>query len=438
MELDLAGMHQLAAGQGIDPGTLDAALSEALRLAYLKTPHAAKHARIELDPRAGSFTVWAQDEIPGEPTEEDPHPAPTLGEEYDDTPHDFGRLAAATARQVISQLFRKAEDDKVFGAFSGQKGKLITGIVQQDAKDTANVHVAVGDVEALLPRREQVPGERYRHGERIRVYVVNVARGLKGPEIVVSRSHPELVRRLFEREVPELVSGAVSIMAIAREAGARTKIAVRANTEGVNPKGALIGPGGARVRAVMENLGPEKIDIVDWSADPAKFVAAALSPAVATGVQVISEKNNTAIAFIHDDQLSLAIGKTVQPFFEPLGFEWRVNVAILSSLAARETFVATLGQIAAAEDPEEPSAHLATMTYQKDTLTNKAGDQLFNPATIAAILVFFVYALQCMATAAAMRRETGTWKWPAIAYTYMFVTAWVMAALTRVIVAMLM
>ena len=142
-------------------------------------------------------------------------------------------------------------------------------------------------------------------------------------------------------------------------------------------------------------------------------------------------------SYTMDNSWAAAIGKTVQPVFEPLGFEWRINVAILSSLAARETFVATLGQIAAAEDPEEPSAHLATMTYQKDTLTNKAGDQLFNPATIAAILVFFVYALQCMATAAAMRRETGTWKWPAIAYTYMFVTAWVMAALTRVIVAML-
>ena len=142
-------------------------------------------------------------------------------------------------------------------------------------------------------------------------------------------------------------------------------------------------------------------------------------------------------SYTMDNSWAAAIGKTVQPVFEPLGFEWRVNVAILSSLAARETFVATIGQIAAAEDPEEPSAHLATMTYQQDTLTNKAGDQLFNPATIAAILVFFVYALQCMATAAAMRRETGTWKWPAIAYTYMFVTAWVMAALTRVIVAML-
>ena len=143
-------------------------------------------------------------------------------------------------------------------------------------------------------------------------------------------------------------------------------------------------------------------------------------------------------SYTMDNSWAAVIGKTVQPVFEPLGFEWRVNVAILSSLAARETFVATLGQIAAAEDPEEPSAHLATMTYQQDTLTNKAGDQLFNPATVIAILVFFVYALQCMATAGAMRRETGTWKWPIIAYTYMFATAWIMAALTRVVVAMLM
>ena len=158
---------------------MDDALAEALRLAYLKTPHAAKHARVELDERAGSFTVWAADDIPVEPTEDDPHPAPELGEEYDDTPHDFGRLAAATARQVITQLFRKVEDEKVFGAFSGQKGKLVTGIIQQDASDSTNVHVAMGEVEAILPRREQVPGERYRHGERIRVYVVNVARGIK-------------------------------------------------------------------------------------------------------------------------------------------------------------------------------------------------------------------------------------------------------------------
>ena len=143
-------------------------------------------------------------------------------------------------------------------------------------------------------------------------------------------------------------------------------------------------------------------------------------------------------SYTMDNSWAAAIGKTVQPIFEPLGFEWRVNVAILSSLAARETFVATLGQIAAAEDPEDPGAHLATMTYQQDTLTNKAGDQLFNPATVIAILVFFVYALQCMATAGAMRRETGTWKWPIIAFTYMFVMAWVMAALSRALVAAFM
>lgn len=401
MELDLAEIRQLAAEQGIDAETLDQALCEALLLAYQKMPHSSPHARVELDDRAGTFTVWARDEVPAEPgaagqaghrtdaegapdaerpeedavgqpaarpvdqvedlksvpaepqgeseaegpqgpagitaeagvraasgrgtsedgtpgapgrdgSEEDDRPRMVLGEEYDDTPKDFGRMAASTARQVIRQLFQEAEDERIFGAFSGQKGKLITGVVQQDADDPSNVHVAVGDVEAILPKREQVPGERYRHGERLRVYVVNVSRGLRGPEIVVSRSHPELVRRLFEREVPELVSGAVSIMSIAREAGARTKIAVRANTKGVNPKGALIGPAGARVRAVMENLGPEKIDIVDWSAEPADFVAAALSPAVVKEVQIVSKTNRTAIAFIKDAQLSLAIGKEGQ------------------------------------------------------------------------------------------------------------------------------
>jgi N utilization substance protein A len=153
----------------------------------------------------------------------------------------------------------------------------------------------------------------------------------------VSRSHPELVRRLFEREVPELVSGAVSIMAIAREAGARTKIAVHANTEGVNPKGSLIGPGGARVRAVMENLGPEKIDIVDWSKDPAQFVAAALSPAVATGVQIVSEKNKTAIAYIHDDQLSLAIGKEGQNARLAAKLTgWKIGIESSEAHAAKE------------------------------------------------------------------------------------------------------
>lgn len=312
MQLDLAGIHELAKQQGIDSQTLDSALEEALRLAYLKTPGAHQHARVELDDRAGTITIWARKAVAQEPTEENPDPEPELGEEFDDTPRNFDRQAAMAARQVIGQLFREADDEKVFGAFSGQRGKLITGIVQQDDSDTYNVHVRVGDVEALLPRREQVPGEHYHHGQRLRVYVVSVNRGLRGPEITVSRSHPDLVRLLFEREVPELVSGSVSIMAIAREAGARSKVAVRANANGVNPKGALIGPAGQRVRAVMSNLGEEKIDIVDWSKDPAKFIQAALSPAEVDSVAIVSEKNKTAVAFVPEGQLSLAIGKEGQ------------------------------------------------------------------------------------------------------------------------------
>jgi N utilization substance protein A len=303
--------------------------------------------------------VWARKEIPQEPTEDNPYPRPELSDEFDDTPKDFGRMAAATARQVITLLFRQAADNKIFGAFAGQKGKLITGIVQQNLRDPNNVHIQVGDVEALLPRREQVPGEKYTHGERVRVYVVSVARGLKGPEIIVSRSHPDLVKLLFEREVPELVSGAVSIMAIAREAGARTKIAVRANAQGVNPKGALIGPAGSRVRAVMENLGEEKIDIVDYSADPAAFIAAALSPAHTTQVHVVSEKNKTALAFIHDDQLSLAIGKEGQNARLAAKLTgWKIGVESEEARAAQEA--AGLEQTgkseAAAVKPDEPTA----------------------------------------------------------------------------------
>jgi N utilization substance protein A len=312
MQLDLEDIHELAQQQGIDAQTLDAALEEALRLAYMKTPGASSHARVELDSRAGTMTIWARKPIPVAPTPDNPHPEPQWGEEFDDTPQNFDRQAAMTARQVIAQLFRQADDERVFGAFTGQRGKLISGIIQQDEDDPYNVHVRVGDVEALLPRREQVPGEHYHHGDRIRVYVVSVNRGLRGPEIIVSRSHPDLVRLLFEREVPELVSGQVSIMAIAREAGARSKVAVRANANGVNPKGALIGPAGQRVRAVMANLNNEKIDIVDWSKDPAKFIQAALSPAQADSVAVVSEKNKTAVAFVPESQLSLAIGKEGQ------------------------------------------------------------------------------------------------------------------------------
>ena len=224
----------------------------------------------------------------------------------------FGRIAAQTAKHVIRQGIREVERGQLFEEYSSRQHDIVTATVIKTDPKKGNVTLEIGKSEAILPKSEQVPGEELVEGQHVKVYVVDVRRSTRGPQILISRTHPGLVKRLFELEVPEIYDGTVEVKAISREAGARTKIAVRANTEGVNPKGALIGPGGARVRAVMENLGPEKIDIVDWSADPAKFVAAALSPAVATGVQVISEKNQTAIAFIHDDQLSLAIGKEGQ------------------------------------------------------------------------------------------------------------------------------
>ena len=226
---------------------------------------------------------------------------------------EFGRIAAQTAKHVIRQGLREGERNLQCSEMQSRAHELIAATVVSIDPERGNVVLDLGKGgSAVLPRNEQVPGETFTEGQTVQVYVVDVLATDRGPRVTISRTHPGLVKRMFELEVPEIYDGTVEVKAIAREAGARTKLAVKANTDGVNPKGALIGPSGARVRAVMENLGPEKIDIVDYSDDPAKFVAAALSPAVATGVQVISEKNKTAIAFIHDDQLSLAIGKEGQ------------------------------------------------------------------------------------------------------------------------------
>ena len=198
-------------------------------------------------------------------------------QEYDDTPAGFGRIAATTARQVILQRLRDVEDELTFGEYAGREGDIVAGVIQQ-GKDPRTVLVDLGKLEAVLPPAEQVPGERYIHGERIRCYVLRVHKGHRGPSVTLSRTHPGLVKKLFALEVPEIAEGAVEIVAIAREAGHRTKIAVRSHQPGVNAKGACIGPMGSRVRNVMNELHGEKIDIVDYSEDPAGFVANALSP----------------------------------------------------------------------------------------------------------------------------------------------------------------
>ena len=221
-----------------------------------------------LDRKSGHVTVFAA-ELDDEGTK--------VGE-YDDTPEGFGRIAATTAKQIMLQRLRDAEDDVRFGEFLGKEGDLISGVIQQ-GRNPDDVMVDLGKLEAILPLGERVPGERYQHGERIKSLVISVRKGMRGPQVTLSRSHPNLVRKLFALEVPEIADGTVEIAPIAREAGHRTKIAVQSNLQGVNAKGACIGPMGQRVRNVMAELHGEKIDIVDWADDPAQFVANALSPA---------------------------------------------------------------------------------------------------------------------------------------------------------------
>jgi len=231
--------------------------------------------------------------------------------EYDDTPEGFGRIAATTAKQIMLQRLRDAEDDIRFGEFSGKEGDIISGVIQQ-GRNPDDVMVNLGKLEALLPLGERVPGERYDHGTRIKCLVISVRKGMRGPQITLSRSHPNLVRKLFALEVPEIADGTVEIAAVAREAGHRTKIAVLSTASGVNAKGACIGPMGQRVRNVMSELHGEKIDIVDWSEDPAELIGHALSPAQVTSVEVVDLAARSARVVVPDFQLSLAIGKEGQ------------------------------------------------------------------------------------------------------------------------------
>lgn len=316
MDIDMSVLRMLEHERDISLDVLLSAIEQALQSAYQRTPGAYANARVEIDRRTGHVTVLAREELetvvePASEEDGEPQVTRTLGPEFDDTPEGFGRIATATARQVIVQRLRDAEDDQVLGAFRDKEGELLSGVIQQ-GRDPRVVQVDVGGTEAVLQPHEQVPTERYVHGERLRAYVLEVARGMKGPSISLSRTHPNLVRKLFEMEVPEIADGTVEITSIAREAGHRSKMAVRATVPGVNAKGACIGPMGARVRAVMAELHGEKIDIVDHSDDPAQFVANALSPSRVTSVTVVDEVARAARVVVPDFQLSLAIGKEGQ------------------------------------------------------------------------------------------------------------------------------
>jgi transcription termination/antitermination protein NusA len=306
VNVDIAALRAIERDKDIPFETVIAAIETALLTAYKHTDGHEAHARIDIDRRSGLVRVMAQELGEGG----------VVDREWDDTPEGFGRIAATTARQVILARLRDAEHERTYGEFATKEGEIVAGVVQRDARANARGVVVValggGQTEGVLPAAEQVPGESYQHGDRIRCYVVGVTRGMRGTQITLSRTHPNLVRKLFAFEVPELVDGSVEIVAVAREAGHRSKIAVRSTVPGVNPKGACIGPMGSRVRGVMSELAGEKIDIIDWSEDPATFVGNALSPSKVVSVTVLDAATRTARVVVPDFQLSLAIGKEGQ------------------------------------------------------------------------------------------------------------------------------
>jgi N utilization substance protein A len=276
-------------------------IEAAVLTAYTETPEPNRYARVQLDRETGDIQIFV----------------PTFNELGERVSEDvlevegFDRIATSTARQTIKQQMRATNDAEIVGEFTTSVGDVISGIIQQ-GRDPKMIHVNLGRIEGKIPPQEQVPGEVYTHGERIKCFVVEVKQGLKGPEIMLSRSHPGLVKQLFALEVPEIKDGIVEIMGVSREAGHRTKIAVRSHRAGVSPKGSLIGPLGARSRAVMDELNGEKIDIVDYDEDPAKYVAHALAPAKVSSVTVVDELSRSAKVVVPDYQLSLAIGKDGQ------------------------------------------------------------------------------------------------------------------------------
>ncbi len=384
----MEGIRTIEREKGIETGTLVAALEDALLAAYKKTPGAARHAEVILDGE-GEFRVFSI-EIPSDleerlldeareaAIEELERIEEETGERHhtlvndddldldwsqvpeeqmvrcDVTPHDFGRIAAMTAKQVIQQRIREAERAMMYDEYIDRQGEVVTGIVQQ-AGDRNNVLVDLGKVEALLPRSEQVDGERYEQGSRIKAVITEVRSGTKGPQVILSRRDPELIKTLFELEVPEIADGLVEIRGVAREPGYRSKIAVESHAQGVDPVGACVGPRGSRVRMVVSELRGEKIDIIPWNTEPARFVAKALQPARVREVY-IDDDTREATVVVPDDQLALAIGKEgLNARLAARLTGWKVDIQSDTEFAQAEADAAFAGE----DDSQEFSGRCA-------------------------------------------------------------------------------
>jgi N utilization substance protein A len=320
-------IEQLGREKGIDPEVLFEALESALLSASRKTLGAAENVRMEIDRKTGTLKVFGRKKVVDAVS--DPklelslteakalNPEAELGDELEQElpPQEFGRIAAQTAKQVILQRVRDAERERIYKEFEGKEGQILRGLVHRIEK--RNVILEIGKAEAILPEREQIPGERYNPGDRVRAYVLEVRRSLKGPQITLSRTHPGFLARLFETEIPEIQEGIVVVKAASREPGERAKVAVASTKRDVDPIGACVGLRGTRIQVISRELRGEKIDIIEWSHDPATFVARALSPAKVSSVTLSDEPDGgesqaSAFVVVPDNQLSLAIGKKGQ------------------------------------------------------------------------------------------------------------------------------
>lgn len=351
MNLELIGaLKELEKEKGIDSEIIIEAIEAALVSAYKKNFGTQANMRVHVDRSTGDIKVFSRKTVVEEP--ENSKEEIALSEarrmdpryELDDivetevTPKEFGRIAAQTAKQVVVQRLREAERDMIFHEYSNREGDIVTGVVQR--LENRNVYIDLGKTEAILGPNEQMPGEHYNNGDRLKIYIVDVKKTTKGPQIMVSRTHPGLLKRLFELEVPEIHDGTVELKSVAREAGARSKIAVYSKNENVDPVGACVGPKGLRVQAIVNELKGEKIDIVKWSTDPVKYIANALSPAKVISVEVFPEEK-TARVVVPDYQLSLAIGKEGQ------------NARLAAKLTAWKIDIKSESQALLNEDEEE-------------------------------------------------------------------------------------
>lgn len=317
----LEALKDLEKEKGISLDILLEAIEAALLSAYKRNFGSRQNARVQIDRDTGEYKVYAQrtvvDEVSEPRSEISLDEAQAINPNYqlDDiveeevTPRNFGRIAAQTAKQVVIQRIREAERNVIYDEFSNREGDIITGIINRI--ENKIIYIDLGKIEAVLGTNEQIPGETYNFGDRIKAYIVEVKKTTKGPQILVSRTHPGLLKRLFELEVPELQDGIVELKAISREAGARSKIAVYSKLDNVDPVGACVGTKGLRVQAIVNELNGEKIDVIKWSSDPEKYIASSLSPAKVVKVEVLEEEK-VARVIVPDYQLSLAIGKEGQ------------------------------------------------------------------------------------------------------------------------------